>query len=32
MFDGRNIWQRQKMAELGFSYYAVGRPAVNGRA
>lgn len=32
VFDGRNIWQRQKMAELGFSYYAVGRPAVNGRA
>jgi len=28
IFDGRNIYQRSKMKELGFNYYAMGRPAV----
>ena len=27
-FDGRNIWRRQIMQELGFTYYSVGRPPV----
>ncbi|MFL5310114.1 MAG: UDP-glucose dehydrogenase family protein [Myxococcales bacterium] len=25
VFDGRNIWNPQRLAELGFSYYGVGR-------
>jgi len=28
IFDGRNIYKRSKMKELGFTYYAMGRPAV----
>ncbi len=28
IFDGRNIHKRSKMKELGFTYYAMGRPAV----
>ena len=28
IFDGRNIYPRSKMKELGFTYYAMGRPAV----
>lgn len=28
MFDGRNIYRRSQMEQLGFSYYAVGRPPV----
>jgi UDPglucose 6-dehydrogenase len=29
VFDGRNIWRRSQMQELGFTYYSVGRPPVN---
>ncbi|MHC5023946.1 MAG: UDP-glucose dehydrogenase family protein [Planctomycetota bacterium] len=28
IFDGRNIFRRAQMAELGFTYYSVGRPPV----
>jgi UDPglucose 6-dehydrogenase len=28
IFDGRNIYRREPMATLGFSYYSVGRPPV----
>lgn len=28
IFDGRNLFRRQHMGELGFFYYSVGRPAV----
>lgn len=28
LFDGRNIYSRSKMEELGFTYYSVGRPPV----
>lgn len=28
VFDGRNIYRRQNLAKDGFTYYAVGRPAV----
>jgi UDPglucose 6-dehydrogenase len=28
VFDGRNLWQPEKMRELGFHYTSVGRPAV----
>jgi len=28
IFDGRNIYRRPQMEELGFSYYSVGRPPV----
>ena len=28
IFDGRNIYRRQQMAQLGFTYYSVGRPPV----
>jgi UDPglucose 6-dehydrogenase len=28
IFDGRNLYQRGRMAELGFTYYSVGRAAV----
>lgn len=31
VFDGRNIWRRSQMQELGFTYYSVGRPPVNER-
>jgi len=27
LFDGRNIWNPQRMRELGFSYFGVGRSA-----
>src|SRR5256885_4367959 len=27
VFDGRNIWNPQRLAELGFTYHAVGRAA-----
>jgi UDPglucose 6-dehydrogenase len=27
VFDGRNLWEPAKMAELGFHYLSVGRPA-----
>jgi UDPglucose 6-dehydrogenase len=29
IFDGRNIYRRRHMIELGFTYYSVGRPPVN---
>ncbi len=29
VFDGRNIYDRQEMNELGFSYYSIGRNPVN---
>lgn len=32
IFDGRNLYSRQEMAGLGFTYYSVGRPAVAGAA
>ncbi len=28
IFDGRNIYNPQRMAEAGFTYYSIGRPAV----
>jgi UDPglucose 6-dehydrogenase len=28
VFDGRNIYRRKQMEELGFSYFSVGRPPV----
>jgi UDPglucose 6-dehydrogenase len=28
IFDGRNLYQRRKMRELGFTYHAIGRPPV----
>ena len=28
VFDGRNVYRRQQMAELGFTYISVGRPPV----
>jgi UDPglucose 6-dehydrogenase len=30
IFDGRNIYRRKQMEQLGFTYYSVGRPTVNG--
>jgi UDPglucose 6-dehydrogenase len=27
LFDGRNIWNPDELAELGFYYYGIGRPA-----
>jgi UDPglucose 6-dehydrogenase len=30
IFDGRNIYRRRQMAELGFAYYSVGRPPTPG--
>lgn len=32
VFDGRNLFDPQLMRDLGFVYYAVGRPQVNGKA
>jgi len=31
IFDGRNIYDPERMRRLGFDYYCVGRPAVKGR-
>ena len=28
IFDGRNVYRRQQMSELGFTYVSVGRPPV----
>jgi len=28
VFDGRNLYEPQRMREMGFRYYSVGRPAV----
>jgi UDPglucose 6-dehydrogenase len=30
IFDGRNIYEPEVMRELGFTYYAIGRPGVRG--
>ena len=30
VFDGRNIYNPQRMREAGFTYYSIGRPAVQG--
>jgi UDPglucose 6-dehydrogenase len=30
IFDGRNLYETSAMRALGFTYYAVGRPAVRG--
>jgi len=30
IFDGRNIYDRARMRQTGFTYYAMGRPAVTG--
>ncbi|MBC8292651.1 MAG: UDP-glucose/GDP-mannose dehydrogenase family protein [Proteobacteria bacterium] len=32
VFDGRNLWEPSDMAELGFTYLPIGRPAVNADA
>lgn len=29
IFDGRNIYRREQLKQLGFTYHCVGRPAVN---
>ncbi len=29
IFDGRNLYQPELMRQFGFTYYAIGRPAVN---
>ena len=29
IFDGRNLYDCEKMKELGFAYYSIGRPPVN---
>ena len=31
IFDGRNLWEPQDMAELGFTYHCVGRPVAPAR-
>jgi UDPglucose 6-dehydrogenase len=28
VFDGRNLWRPERMRELGFEYYSIGRPPV----
>lgn len=30
IFDGRNVFDNEKMRELKFTYYSIGRPKVNG--
>ncbi len=32
IFDGRNLYRRHLMEDLGFTYYSVGRPVVNAPA
>ncbi|REJ97140.1 MAG: UDP-glucose/GDP-mannose dehydrogenase family protein [Planctomycetota bacterium] len=31
VFDGRNVFNREQMAESGFTYYSIGRPVVKRR-
>jgi UDPglucose 6-dehydrogenase len=31
VFDGRNIFEPEKMKELGFTYYSIGRKPVIGK-
>ena len=31
IFDGRNLYNPQRMREAGFTYYSIGRPAVRGQ-
>lgn len=32
IFDGRNLLDPQKMAQLGFEYYGIGRPSIGGES
>ena len=32
VFDGRNIYNPQRMLEAGFTYYSIGRPVVEGKS
>jgi UDPglucose 6-dehydrogenase len=32
VFDGRNLWTMEQMAEAGFEYHSVGRPAIGAAA
>jgi len=29
IFDGRNVYDPQKMKQMGFEYYSIGRPTVD---
>ena len=31
VFDGRNLYELEAMRALGFTYYPIGRPAVNAK-
>jgi UDPglucose 6-dehydrogenase len=32
VFDGRNLWEAERMRRLGFDYYSIGRPPVRSSA
>jgi UDPglucose 6-dehydrogenase len=32
VFDGRNVFDPDEMRDLGFAYYAIGRPGADGAA
>jgi len=32
IFDGRNIYEARKMGAMGFDYYSIGRPEINGNS